>query len=319
MLCCSDCGRLLPAQSLHLGLNRVLYCPECWGEIFALCEHCGALCYRAGMQCYQDAWLCCCCYAAATDDAWWHPTGFKGRQVYFNFPSRRRFGVEIETARCPDYEDLTDDAVWGCKSDASITGLEFVSDILFGDDGLIEIYRICDFAQKHGWSVDRRCGLHIHLDMWDEPSDRMQAIALAYLLTYEVWASFVDPVRRASTYCKPCRATIDDIAEIENWDNFSSHQDRHEWINFHAFCRHGSFEVRLHPGSIDGKEIVNWVTAHAVFMDWAANAGWDGVKNALDTDDRWKVLADIWQDAGCHDLVDYYHQRSLNFCGDTNG
>jgi hypothetical protein len=68
----------------------------------------------------------------------------------------------------------------------------------------------------------------------------------------------------------------------------------------------------LHQGTLDEKEICNWIRAHATFLDWALKQDYRvlvrGFAN-LDTTGRFRKLAKIWTDAGCADLVEYYAEK----------
>ena len=87
--------------------------------------------------------------------------------------SRRRFGVELETSKCPDHEDIRDDTCFGCKEDGSIDGKEFISPPLSSDRGLEAIRHFCEVAQK--FEVDKKCGFHLHLDMTGESVESVKS------------------------------------------------------------------------------------------------------------------------------------------------
>jgi hypothetical protein len=221
----------------------------------------------------------------------------------------RKFGVEIETSSCNDWADREDCMDWSAKPDYSVSGLEFVSEILSGYSGINAIREICDYAEEHDWEVDEDCGLHVHFDMREESNDSLKAIALAYKLTYEVWIKFVDRSRWDNRYCKQHSAKCSDIYGARDFEDFARNQTRYEWFNFEAYSKHSTFEVRLHEGTLDGRRICNWVKAHAVFIDWASDAGWAKVRNTLlcmDTNDKMDFIAQLWYKAGYADVAEYY-------------
>jgi hypothetical protein len=189
--------------------------------------------------------------------------------------------------------------------------LEFASSVLSGCTGFAAIHDICDYAEENGWAVDDDCGLHVHFDMRGESNDSLKAIALAYKMTYEVWTRFVDSDRIDNTFCKPSRAGCDALYKAPEFFFFAEDQSRYEWINFAAYNRHRTFEVRIHEGSIDANRICNWVKAHAVFIDWAASVGWAKVRNTLvcmDTNEQNEFIAQLWCAAGCEDVAEYYQE-----------
>lgn len=58
---------------------------------------------------------------------------------------------------------------WGAKSDGSIrssrgrVGVEFVSPVLSGADGLRQIKRVCEKFREWDVKVNDSCGLHVHV------------------------------------------------------------------------------------------------------------------------------------------------------------
>jgi hypothetical protein len=148
--------------------------------------------------------------------------------------------------------------------------------------------------------------------MREENDDSLKAIACAYLLTYGVWCKFVDPDRIDNNYCRVHNASIPELYSSRNFSNFAGNQGRH-WINFSAYNKHSTFEVRLHEGTLDPMAVCNWVKAHATFMDWASKAGWNTVRNSLlclNNADKFEFIAQIWARAGCAELGEYYGSKA---------
>jgi len=221
----------------------------------------------------------------------------------------RKFGVEIETSSCLNHSNYDSDGNWETKCDGSISGLEFASVILSGYAGLAAIRDICDYAEENDWAVDDACGLHVHFDMRSESDDSRKAIACAYLMTYDVWCRYVDYSRVGYTYCKSSNADCGQVHRTRYFDDFADNQCRYEWINFAAYTKHRTFEVRLHEGTLDGRRICNWVKAHAVFIDWASSVGWAKVRNTfitMDSNEMAEFIAQLWCRAGCEDVAEYY-------------
>lgn len=321
---CPDCGNYYDAAADHgiitsdgrivcancAKLYGWLVCDECHRAVD--CEICDEHSYCA--DCAEAlGWSYCedCEILENVDE--FEPAGFSGRNSYVNMPSKRKFGIELETDRCDDYQELMGDPAWGAKNDATINGKEFYSDILYGDDGLDAIERLCSFANNNDWEVDASCGYHAHFDMTAESDDSLKAIAIAYIMTCEVWGKFVDNSRIFNSMCKHNKADLSAIYAIDDWQNFSRFQTRYEWINFAAYSVHGTFEVRLHEGTLDSREICNWIRAHATFMDWASSAGWAKVRNTLicmNNEERLDFIGKLWDRAGCTDLANYYGEKA---------
>ena len=77
-------------------------------------------------------------------------------------------GVEIDTWGAPTFQGK----YWKAERDGSIRptghnrkGCEFVSPILWGDEGLAKLSEFLEFARNLGARVNRSCGLHITVDV----------------------------------------------------------------------------------------------------------------------------------------------------------
>lgn len=97
---------------------------------------------------------------------------------------------------------------------------------------------------------DRRCGLHVHLDMRKRNKDLVynNLVAAQFALL-----SVVDPRRHNNEFCK--------IVESRKFPtNFTGdRQERYKTINAVAYYKYKTLEIRMHEGSVDYNEIVNWV------------------------------------------------------------
>jgi hypothetical protein len=258
-----------------------------------------------------DGFVCPDCHD--DDDVTYCPVYSHNRSDYDKVGSPRCFGVEIETDHCSGHAAALRNTVWGAKNDCSVNGKEFFSTILHGNAGLDAVNNIANVARRNGWGVDDNCGLHVHFDMRDESTDSMKAIGLAYLLTANVWEQFIEEERRDNHYCGPNNTDISELFGVTDFRYWAGSQSRYCWINFAAYYNHTTFEVRSHQGTLNGKEICNWVRAHAIFMDWASRTGWNKVRNMLltaDTAGRMDIIMGVWADAGHDDLVRYYKDKA---------
>jgi hypothetical protein len=152
--------------------------------------------------------------------------------------------------------------------------------------------------------------------MREESDDSLKAIACAYMFTYGVWCQFVDEDRVENPYCRQHSGSIPELFSARCFDYFADSQ-RREWINFAAYAKHKTFEVRLHNGTLDAEKVCNWVKAHATFMDWASKAGWNKVRNTLlcmEHIEKLEFMAQIWCKAGCADVAEYYCNMIQEVC-----
>jgi hypothetical protein len=200
--------------------------------------------------------------------------------TYDKIGSTRKFGIELETSACPNHLELRNNTIWECKPDCSIEGLEFVSPVLFGDQGLNEIKVFCANARRLRWHVNRYCGYHAHFDMTNENWQSLRSIAFAYYITYELWRHFVSDARANNSMCGVPSCVLSDITEInseEDWDYFVGKCDRFEFVNWRAYFVHGTMEVRLHDASLTTKEVLNWIKVHVRFIDFVKDLSFNDI------------------------------------------
>jgi hypothetical protein len=301
---CNDCGDTIWTDSSYSDPNDRDLCDYCYHELCFTCEGCGATCWSEESVACCDGNYCedCAPDEDCHDGCSLDPDGRHNRMV-----SKRRFGVEIETHSCDGYSQLSGNIAFDIKEDCSIRGKEFASVILAGDLGLEAIEDLCKFGKEHDWTVNSNCGLHIHLDMSKEKTEALKAATIAYLMTNSFWLSYVSENRHYNHYCGESAFGIAQVRGITRFSNFSGRQSRYEWLNVAAYSKHKTFEVRVHQGSVDAKQICNWIRIHSIFMDWATSKTCDEVTAALKDVDRKAFMAQLCREAGCEDLVAYYY------------
>ena len=299
---CDGCGNW---STDGYSVNYSVYCSDCFYESYTYCGDCSEVVCLDDCVAIDDCNYCEDCRGSNSPGDW------VGCDEYNQVGSPRRYGIELETHSCDNYSSYNH-AAWGCKDDYSIAGKEFCSTILHGNDGLAAVDDICDYANRNGWTVDYRCGYHLHLDMSKENVDGLKAIALAYHTTYKVWRDFVDLERSYNHHTGPLTIELGEYLkpnDIEDWRLLVISQARTRWANWQAYQEHRTLEIRLHEGTLDGGRVKNWVRAHCVFADWASGVGYNSVRAALwgrDTNEQQETLADIFGRAGCSDLIEFY-------------
>jgi hypothetical protein len=241
--------------------------------------------------------LCGTCHRESTC---WEPTVFTVENpTYTHIRSKRAFGLELETSACPDYRSLREKTCFGAKFDCSVNGMEFYSPILYGDEGLAAVEAFCADAATLDFAVDSTCGLHLHLDMRDELAQAVKSVAYAYLRSDSVWRALVNTYRANDCgYCRRMQYTRQQLEDAHDMANFCDRWDRYALCNLNAYTKFGSFEIRLYQGSVDAKEICNWVKAHTRFVDWAKTQTLDEVEDAFHGSNnmKWESLKSIFGD-----------------------
>ena len=331
---CAACRNISVAVPTMRGPYKV--CPECVDQGYAVCRSCAAV--RYGMIKHNGYYYCQNCMRRCDrcrgifprcelNCLYWQAlcshcerTGyFEPRPLdpvsFDDIHSPREFGLELETSKCPNYGTL--DKYWGAKSDGSIDGLEFYTAILQGDQGTKAVATLEKVSTENGWAVDRRCGYHLHINMNGESADKLQAIANAYHTTYILWSKYVNSDRVSNCFCRKHRGLIskyDHLKELHAWIEFGRRTNRYTWINWDAYRKFRSLEIRLHEGTLNPDRILNWIKAHTAFADWASSAGVERVRKILHHKSlkaKQANLHHIWKDAGYPHLCEYYNTQEV--------
>jgi hypothetical protein len=102
-----------------------------------------------------------------------------------------------------------------------------------------------------GGGVNDTCGTHIHLDMRSaSPTDLARSFKNLFL-AQNVLFGMVPAKRRRNTYCGRTK--------IGSYERALAHGDRYKAINVMAFPKLGTFEIRLHHGSLEASELLPWI------------------------------------------------------------
>jgi hypothetical protein len=287
------------------------YCHDCYYDRYTTCDSCNAEILRDEAYCNDNGTYCEGCYSER--DGEWDSRHFHvATPTYVEIRSTRKFGIELETSECGDYFDLDGETKFGCKEDGSIDGKEFVSPVLYGDEGLSEIRRFCRLARN--FKVDGKCGFHAHLDMGDLTVAQLKAVAYAYHKTYAIWAAFVADSRRSNHYCGAHdydRSGLSAIADSDDWRSFCN-RDRYVWCNVAAYNEHKSIEIRLHSATLEPEKIVNWIKAHVRFIDVVKDMTFGQIERRLSgpVESLFSALSRIWDDS---ELSAFYADRAEKF------
>lgn len=205
--------------------------------------------------------------------------------------SQRRYGVELEftgisqtaaaaavrnagvPCQSQGYNHRTSQ-VWKVVTDASC-GLEIVSPILQGTEGLEQIRKVCDALTEAGATVNRKCGYHLHIDCADFDLSQFKNLAKLWVKFEDVFDALQPPSRRRNQnyYCQSnrlstnpserfedCTESFNRINQSRNFDSLSNlFGNRYRKLNFQAYFRHRTIEVRHHAGTLNAEKAVNWV------------------------------------------------------------
>lgn len=204
--------------------------------------------------------------------------------------TNRKFGVEIEFLATVSREEVVrkicsngitcydegynhDDHIdhWKLVRDGSC-GLELVSPILSGEDGLRQIEVVCGVMKELHAKVDRSCGLHVHVDARGLSQKDIAKVFIGYARYEPMFDALMPESRRRNfnSYCASIKSAVqyaedfsDDLRRAYN-RYFGT---RYTKVNLESLIRHGSIEFRQHSGTIESEKINNWIVLMVGFVD----------------------------------------------------
>jgi hypothetical protein len=152
---------------------------------------------------------------------------------------------------------------WKVITDSSC-GLEVVSPILSGEQGLNELKTVCEVLTRIGCQVDKQCGVHVHIGANALGVSKVKSVVKRWLSNESNLDTIQPRSRRGSSniYCQPLSVTmrthlIDNCFTIEDLANIQS--TRYSKLNLRSYLTHRTIEFRHHAGSTDATKITNWV------------------------------------------------------------
>jgi len=268
---CIICGRYSGAPVSREQVIRTG--PVCCDQRISMCEGCAALpslvfCFDCGciattttrVQREADGTRRCtvCSLARRTEIHHAYPL------VFVVNKSKRLVGYELEFYLPMDARlGVTN---WGrLHSDASIrpegataVGREFASFPFSGD----HLFKVLTDSTQHiigaGGAVNRSCGVHTHFCVALDTDEQRNNLTEWWPVLEPLFAGMVESRRRTNDYC-----TL--VSKVQN--RHDRYDSRYRALNTQAFMEHGTYEVRLHHGSLDSNELIGWVQVMLGFFD----------------------------------------------------
>ena len=203
------------------------------------------------------------------------------------------FGIEIECTLPRDVIDREGISIgghnsgpqlpgapdgWQVMADCSINptrsghvGIEVVSPILAGQDGLLQVVKVLQLL--NGWSVhvNRSTGLHIHIGTHGLGSDSLtrspeflrKVTALVARNETALFASTGTKSREHGTYSASMRPWLAGaIRTLTPGRDRFGHQDlgnRYQTLNLQALTRHGTIEFRVFQASTNVTKVATYI------------------------------------------------------------
>jgi hypothetical protein len=162
---------------------------------------------------------------------------------------------------------------WKIVPDGSLQdysrGIELVSPVLSGEAGLRQIEDACRALTDFGCTVSKKCGMHVHVGVADQPISFYRSLVKLYAAYEGVIDLMMPPSRRNSacnyaksiTHVRP--AAVDACLSREALVVLLAQHDpesqrRFRKVNLKAYDRHKTVEFRQHSGTTDAVKCRNW-------------------------------------------------------------
>jgi hypothetical protein len=171
---------------------------------------------------------------------------------------------------------------WKVERDGSVTrnnggveyGGELVSPILSVDgNGLQQITTVTRALKSAGATVDRWCGLHIHISVKDLDNQQRANIVDLWSFQERVIERFVAKSRINNQYCARMSSSrvANTVQALRQGNSITTYNSKMQSLNVLPFeTPKKTFEVRLHQGTLSGKKINAWVKLLLAFFQNSA-------------------------------------------------
>lgn len=223
-------------------------------------------------------------------------------------PTSRFIAAEIECAGIKEFGNPIYDIVrhWGggTVGDGSLNqcGFEINSSPAGGDLYARQIAEICAAIKLQKGFIDRRCGLHVHIDARDMNYYDIRRLVRVYASIEDALFQMVSPDRvegvtiegKLHQYCQPCgkkylsciedgrlpydKIKTDVINSVYQSDTTQEvrhkkrHHSRYNALNIHSWFYRGTIECRMFDGCIDPDPIINWGIMWAMIIDYVVKS-----------------------------------------------
>lgn len=185
---------------------------------------------------------------------------------------------------------ITDGSVHNTNSQS---GCEVVSPVLAGEAGLAVLATVCNALQAAGYTVNKTCGMHVHVGASDLTVAKVKTLVKTWLKYEDSLECLVAESRRGQAmFCKSNvqtvtgrRYTSDDaqnviiceeaFAKIDACTTLDAirslfRSDRYHKLNLESLWRHRTVEIRLHQGSVNATKACEWVRLCVGMVEGAA-------------------------------------------------
>jgi len=166
----------------------------------------------------------------------------------------------------PHWKVTTDGSVTG-RGTGCGTGLELVSPILQGEQGIADAAKAVKALLDAGAKVDKTCGLHVHLGMDGLTGADIMKVVDYYTANGNLVDSMLATSRHNSRWAQKYsqRALLGDFNGFRTLTSNNEMRvatrgyDRYRTVNLTAYGKYGTIEFRQHQGTLNPEKVTSWV------------------------------------------------------------
>lgn len=179
--------------------------------------------------------------------------------------STRLVGVEIEFIPGDSGDDIDLHNLGVIKGDGSVydddrgDGLEFASRPASGTAFINLVSTATRRMLEDDCFVNETCGLHLHLDMSSSTEEGRTNVQNWWRIYEPIFFGLVSSRRRSNEFCNWVESR-----PLREWRSARYHA-----LNIAAYHEHSTYELRLHHGTLNAKEIIGFAGTALSFFDWA--------------------------------------------------
>ena len=310
--CCNSCGEMMWSDGdfRRWAENGDCYCEECYHERYTYCGDCDTEMDNDDAIWHEERGesLCDGCYEDGGEvdlDSYHHRDMDNTSETFRFIKSKRMVGLEVECYS--DGWDYWDEAEvegnWRAVHDGSIEahgdgsrGVEFVSRSPSNGDGLYKDVLYLSGFVSEGFSVNRSCGMHVHVDGRDLDYKGLKYALLIGKSVQSIIYMMLPPSRNNGRWCRRIPMSRESILRISNNEEFIDswyaswgvdpsmekyNNSRYCGMNMHARIIHGSIEFRYHSATINPTKIINWIKICTAIVDKAKEISMKPENNPL--------------------------------------
>ena len=149
---------------------------------------------------------------------------------------------------------------WAVKPDGTRgVSAEAVSPIL-GSDTLNQCTTAARALASAGATVNKQTGYHVHLGADHYGLNGIANLVVNWAIAHDTIAALVAPSRLNNGFCRPLSLQDADrtAEQVRNGRIANINGGRYYSLNLASYDRHGTVEIRLHHGTLNGSKIKAW-------------------------------------------------------------